>query len=562
MTSGFHGRPAQAPRARRDRAPRNTGRRPGACGRSWRAALTLSAALGACLATLAAPAAQAQSADLVDLERSWVTLGEHTIIALPGSFRFVGGHVDPIRVHSPSGKLPDAIDPDDFADFRLRFSPSLTFTGTQWPLFQVYQVVLDAQLALQIYDPDLDEQLAYDPVQRLRSAGPAPDLMQAYVLAAGKHMAVRAGLVRSSWGAGILANDGEDRGFNADDGAFGFARSADRVLRLQLAWFPIQPERRAAEGAEREPPPLTVAVAGDMVMDDDTANWGDGDRAFNGVAAVIGRYEGFDGGLYAVYRNQRHHEGGTTSVAVFDVQARQEFAHTDTLTAWAQVEAAIVVGSSSYAQNPTKPGDFDIVTTGGVVKLGVDVADFMGVMEVGAASGDDNPFDTKLRGFSFDREYRVGLLMFGEYMRRHTAIAAFNIADDTYRAVPPRGYERAATGGVVNGAIYVNPRVSYEIIEGLSVMAGYLYGSSEGYYTDPFATGLAGGTSAGPGGALNAKELGHELDLGVDFELEFQPLTLRTRAEFAWFRPGAVFATSSGRPSDVVGFWLHAEAAW
>lgn len=529
-------------------------------GSAFRSSLVL--VLSLCTLLAPSPDARAQSADLVDLERSWITIGEHTILALPGSLRFVGGHTDPIRIHTPSGKLPDAIDADDFADFRLQFSPSLTFTGTQWPFFQVYQIVLDAQLALQLYDPDLDGQLAHDPVQQLRSNSPQPDLMQAYVLAAGEHMAVRAGLVRSSWGTGILANSGEGIAFNAKQGAFGFARTADRVLRLQLAWFPIERTRRAAADSAPKDPPLTVAVAGDIVMDDDTANWGDGDRAFNGIAAVIGRYEGFNGGVYAVYRNQQHHEGGTTSVAVFDVQARQEFAKTDTVTAWAEVEAALVVGSSSFAQSATKPGDFDITTTGGVVRLGVEVADLIGVIEMGAASGDDNPFDTSLRGFSFDREYRVGLLMFGEYTRRHTAIAAFNIADDTYRAVPPRGFDRAATGGAVNGAIYVNPRVSYEIVDGLNVMAGYLYGSSEGYYTDPFASGIAGGTSAGPGGALNQKELGHEIDLGIDYELQFRPLTLRARAEFAWFRPGAVFATAEGRPSDVVGFWLHAEAGW
>ena len=195
--------------------------------------------------------------------------------------------------------------------------------------------------------------------------------------------------------------------------------------------------------------------------------------------------------------------------------------------------------------------------------MGVRGGGFTAALEAGYASGDDNPFDSQQRAFTFDREHRVGLLMFREALRKSTAVAAWNIADPTYRASPPRGFERAATGGAVRGAVYVNPRFTYELVDGLTAMVGYLHASSDGAYTDPFQSGLMGGTSTGPRGALLATTFGDELDLGLDFVLALETVRVRLRAEFAWFSPGVIFAGAEDpEPADQFGGWLHGEVRW
>ena len=110
----------------------------------------------------------------------------------------------------------------------------------------------------------------------------------------------------------------------------------------------------------------------------------------------------------------------------------------------------------------------------------------------------------------------------------------------------------------------MNPRVSYEVIEGLTLLAGYLHARSDGPYTDPFQSGLMGGASMGLQGILQPEDFGHELDLALDYALDLGAVNLRLRGEFAWFRPGDVFARpgAEGGASDQVGAWLHGEVAW
>lgn len=525
----------------------------------WTLALLVSAG-GLC------SSASAQSGRLVDLERWYYTVGEHGILALPGDVQAIGGWVDAIPVTSEAPEVPDEIPADPHGFFRLRATPSFTLTGKSWPVFQAYRLLVDFDVTVDVYDEALDGPLFWDPVQADRSTVPMPRLTEGYFLAAGKFLALKAGIVRSDWGLGILANGGTGGGLDADPpradaNPFGYGRFADRVLRLQVAWFPITP----AKGAERAgDPPLTIAVAVDGVVDDDSARWLDGDRAFNFIAAVAGRYEGFAGGLYAVHRTQRHAEGGTTEVTVFDVQARQQLDKGNT-RAWVAAEIAMMLGSTTWARSAILDKPFDIFATGGLLRVGIEYTPlFQAVVEGGVASGDDNPFDADLGGFSFDREHRVGLLMFREYLRKTTAVTAYNLADPTYREEPPRGFDRSASGGALQGVMYINPRVALFPFDGFTVLLGYLHAISEGPYTDPYQSGLAGGTSVGPHGAVARSELGHELDLGLDYRFAAGSLLdLALRLEGAWFLPGAVFDDpKTGGQDHVFGAWVHLGAKW
>ncbi|PKN55760.1 MAG: hypothetical protein CVU56_19705 [Deltaproteobacteria bacterium HGW-Deltaproteobacteria-14] len=508
------------------------------------------------------PPALAQPRPVFDPTRLHATLGDHLLVALPGEAVLTWGHLDPLPVDIEDANAEAEIPQEDFVRARLRVQPSLTLTGATWRPFALYQVAGDVDVLHHLVAVGSGRgSLGEDPAGR-SDTGFAGDayLQQLYALAAGPNLAIKVGLMRSQWGLGLLANDGSDPEPSdpATTGSpFGYAVRADRVVRAQVAVFPTA---ASAPGAE---PPLTLAVAFDGVIDDDTARWADGDRTYQALAAVRGRYGAFSGGFYGVHRWERHHQGGETVVTVLDATARGRLVDTPDLRVWLEGEGATILGSSSLAQSATDPGAFDVKSSGGAVRFGIGAGVFEGLLEVGVASGDDNPFDDKIRAFSFDREYQVGLLMFRELLRTSTAVTALNLADPTWQGTPPRGYDHVATGGAIRGASYVNPRVTFRPTRELALYAGFLYATSDGSYVDPFRSSLVGGAPVGPNGAIEQDGLGVEVDVGARYATRVGQVELIARAELGWLDPGGVFDRAAGQEvDDVVGFWLHMGARW
>jgi len=525
--------------------------------RSIRRSLILVAALLP-LAAVASPAL-AQGRPVFDPTRLHVTAGDSLLIALPGEALVTYGHLDPLAVGIESADADDTIPAEDFLRARLRLEPSILLTGSTWRPFSLYQIAGDVNVLHHLLAVGSGrEPLTYDGSGR-NDTGFSGDayLQQLYALAAGPNLAIKVGLMRSQWGLGVLANDGEDPDLEGTGSPFGYANRSDRVMRAQIAVFPTAAR---APGAE---PPLTLAVAFDGVVDDDTASWSDGDRAYQVLAAVRGHHGSFSGGFYGVHRWEKHHEGGETVVTVLDATARGDLVKTKDLDVWIEGEAATILGSSSLARSATEPGAFDVKTSGGALRFGVGAGIFEGLLEIGVASGDDNPFDEKIRDFAFDREYRVGLLMFREMLRTSTAITALNIADPTWQGTPPRGYDHLPSEGAVRGASYVNPRLTFRPSRDLALYAGFLYGASDGAYVDPFRSSLAGGAAVGPNGAIEKDALGVEVDLGARYVHRLERLSLVARVELGWFDPGGVFDRAAGEEvDDVLGFWLHMGARW
>ena len=153
--------------------------------------------------------------------------------------------------------------------------------------------------------------------------------------------------------------------------------------------------------------------------------------------------------------------------------------------------------------------------------------------------------------------------MFSHAMAVSSALAAANIHDPSYRARPPRGYERIATSGAIENAVYVNPRFVYRIVDWVSLNAGYLYARTIAPWVDPFRSGLNGGDPTGPLGAKGAHELGHEWTLGAEFTRRAFGLGFRGRVWGAWYRPGDVYDTPAGESHhDLVGLWFAGGFQW
>lgn len=514
----------------------------------------------ALVAALAAAPAHAQlSRDPLfpEPDRLAVSVGANGALLLPGSLRLVGGHVGGVAVASTDPAVDGETPDDDFLTARLRLRPGLVWTSGGF--FAVYKAQVDADLDWHAVGHEVPAGLDHDPTWEARADVLSPRLTQAYVTAAGEWLALEAGLTRSAFGLGLVANPGEDPATGTvRESPFGFAREGDRLVRGRVTAFPL-----GLGGDDAGPrPPLAVAVAADAIVDDDTAVWADGDRAWQVLGGLFGIAGPVRSGAGVVYRRQAHAEGGDTEVWIGILTARYD-ALTEPVHLWAEAEVAGYTGTTTLTQSVLDPRAADILSAGGVLRLGGAWRLLEAVLEGGFASGDDNPVDREVHTFAFDREYRVGLLMFGEMARLSSAVAAHDIDNPTFRAEPPRGYEAVATEGAVQNALYLNPRVAVRPLDGFTLTLGYLYAVSEEPYADPYRSTLAGGAAVGPRGAAGERGLGHEVDLGAEYEVHLRPVRLRARAQFAWFDPGPVFDTAEGGEAPAVtGLWAHLEAFW
>jgi len=488
---------------------------------------------------------------LVDLSRVHVPLGEAAVLTLPGSMDVVVQHVSPQRlglVEDPETELGA----DTSMWTRARIAPAVTLMTPDLGVFSLWRLAAEVDVVRDFWPVGSGrEVLAADPRGRAEAGLLGQRLSELYLAAAGTHVAVQLGLVRSRWGLGLVSNGGDDPSASATDSPFGTAYQGDHVVRLGVSAFPLGGGLGAA--------PLTASLAFDGVIDDDTARWSAGDRAYQLVAAVRGATGPVGVGLYVAHRAQDHAEGGSTQVTVFDVTARLELAKEEGLLALLEGELATIRGRSSLAQSVWHEGSSDVDQLGGVLRFSVRSGVFLGVLEVGAASGDTNPFDDEQRAFAMDRDHRVGMLMFREAVLGAMAATIDNLSNPDYRGEAPRGATRLATQGAVKGAVYANPRVSFRVMgdgaarsSRLDLYAGFLYGATDGDLVDPYWSGLAGGAPRGFRNGAPSSELGWEVDLGAALVVPGEDLGWRFRVEGAWFRPGRAFADAAGREMAAV----------
>lgn len=517
---------------------------------------TVTIFLAACIA--APPAAYAQDpggGGIFDSRRLHVPLGGAAVLALPGELAILYQHVDSIEVE-PVDDRGASIPADDSTLVHLRLSPSVTLVDPGDRLFNVWRLHGELDLVHDWVDvgPGRDL-LAADDRARSDTGLVGQRLSQLYFAASGQHLALQLGLVRSRWGLGLLSNPGESTTIHTSESPFGYGLQGDHVVRLGVSAFPL--------GEGLAAPPLTASLAFDAVVDDDTARWQDGDRAYQVIAALRGQTGALQLGLYVAHRFQTHAEGGDTEVTVVDVTGRVQLADEEDLSVFVEGELATIRGRTSLTRSVLSDASFDVAQLGGLLRLAVAPGRFLWVLEVGAASADDNPFDDEQRAFTMDRDHRVGLLLFRELLMTHNAITVANVADEDYRGRPPRGSDRIATGGAVRGAFYVNPRLSLRLSDGLVLYTGFLYAVSDGEYVDAFWSGLDGGAPHGPRNAVRSNELGWEWDFGLWWRAYVEPIQLHLRLEGGWLKPGAAFDDEDGRAARyITGLFMRGGIQW
>lgn len=359
----------------------------------------------------------------------------------------------------------------------------------------------------------------------------------------------RVGQQTSNWGLGLLANDGAK---DPEAGDFGQQQFGNLVYRALLAARPLF----AKGGAWRA---FETAFAADLVVRDNFGEFVKGDRAFQGIIALrFAKDDNHNFGVYAVYRNQSNinvTDGGKqTQVFVFDFAGRWEFMkrrQRDFKLGW---ELVGITGTTTQARNTTADL-LQVRQLGFAVKSAYRIRKTTIYLDGGFASGDQNPSDDRVENFRFDRDYKVGLILFDQVMAYQTARAAARASDPNILGRPPEGTDVLGTAGSVSGAWYLYPRVKVAVLDWFDLYGGPLFAFSTAKLTDPFNSNVGGGTALNflngtPGGYL-----GTEIDLGA--QLRFHPvkeLLLSVTGEGGLFLPGSAFSLPDGGVMAPIGF--------
>jgi hypothetical protein len=435
-----------------------------------------------------------------------------------------------------------------FAEHRLRISPEIRFRTFEF------------HGELDLFDGPFAGDASIDFVEPIRARDrvtPIPRGKARYLWAVWNAPVARlqAGLMGSRWGLGLLASDG-----TGQDDDFGDDFYGDRSLRVLVATRPLL---LASKGKSTRGAPLALVVAADLVLEDETARYSRGDRAYEGVAALLWS-EGADGkpaglgegvreaGAYLVYRSLTDAAGGKLGVLAADVYGRLVLARGPDRWTFA-AEAVVLAGQGTVARSLSAPDGHSLLAAGAVVRAEHERGRVGAVLELGWASGDASTDDDKITSFKFDPDYNVGLLMFDEAVAWQSARSADLLADPDLVGVPPNGVALLPTNGSVTNALYANWRGKLRPTEKLELVLGLLTAVAPYPVVDPYNTFRNGGVPQNYLGGAPGRFYGVETDLALRWKVRlpkfgtFGDKPSAWTLQGGWMVPGNVFRDASSR---------------
>jgi len=316
-------------------------------------------------------------------------------------------------------------------------------------------------------------------------------------------VALKAGVMTSHWGLGLVANDGA-HGWRPGSATFIDPRGGDRVLRGQLV---VQTPGELKIGA---------SLAFDEVLGDDVLL--PGDAARQAILAAFFDTPVYRGGFYGVARFQETEDGKDLNAYVFDFYTQARIAVGDGLELSLGGELAAIFGDTTLAPSPDFP-KHDVVQLGGVLRAGLSSQSFGGVLDVVYASGDQDLGDGSQMAFKADPNFSLGVVLFPYVLAGHTGRAAYTARAPELTGYPPEDLDRFPTRGSVSNTLTFFPRIWFRPVSGLELYGGPLIAMSAVPVADPLSTKLAGGDPRNARGVSPSSYLGTEFDLGARYRM-------------------------------------------
>lgn len=386
------------------------------------------------------------------------------------------------------------------------------------------------------------DRVPYPPISAL-------DLRKLYLEYKWNSGAFRVGLQTQSWGLGMLANDGAKDPEAGDFGQQQFGNTTYRALLAVRPLFNLGGTFKAFE----------TALAADLINRDNLSEFSRGDRAFQGVLALrFNKDPENNFGIYGVYRAQTNvnvTDGGKqTNVFVVDAAGKWEFFKRRNRALKVGFEALTISGTTTQARNENA-ALLKVQQFGAAAKVSYKANRLTLLADWGFASGDQNPGDDRLENFRFDRDFKVGLVLFDHVMAYQSARSSVRASDPNLVGIAPEGADLLGTAGSITGVWYLFPRIKYGLFDWLDVYGGPLFAFSTARLADPFNTRIGGGTAINSLGGRPGLYMGTEVDLGVQARYRPIPeLLITATGEGGLFLPGDAYTLPTGGVMGPVGF--------
>ncbi len=315
---------------------------------------------------------------------------------------------------------------------------------------------------------------------------------------------VELGLQTSSWGLGVVANDG------ATDPLFGRSDFGDRAIRLRLATAPF-----ARKGGD-ERFPLFVLLAGDRVVADDLARMWEGDIAWQGIAAAMFREERHAAGVYGVVRDQVSAHGDHTRAHVADAFVDWTLRSKGGTEVRLATEGAAVLGTTDAVTSYVAPDGLRIRQGGLAVRTELGRDRWRLHARAALASGDASTDDAVLTDYRFDRDFDVGMVLFDEVLGDIALGTIPLVSDPSLAAEPPDGVDALADEGAFRSAFALQPAATVSPLPWIELRLGLVAAWSTGPVEQLYYTFRNGGVPTNHAGQpTDGRWLGSEVDWAV-----------------------------------------------
>jgi hypothetical protein len=430
-------------------------------------------------------------------------------------------------------------------------------------------------------NPIVAEILEPDPTTVAHGLPPIPtnlayvDFRELYVQWNSKIGQFRLGQMAFTWGEGILASSGNwaDRFGDMRFGSDGIGKIYERFM------FATRPFSSLGGIA----PNFVLAVGGDLVFRDDRVDLvqsckqarpsnGEPRCDLAGQVFVVLRYQPVDNpgnwiGGYAVYRHQETRDDGDVylddndlEVGVGDIAGQGMYELRDNLQLLGGFEAVLIGGRTTNVFNENGP--HRVLQGGGAMRAYVgDHEHWLAGLDAGYASGDSNPSDNVLTGFSFDTSAQVGLVLFQQIRGWRSAQSEILATNGDLTGVALNGSQFIPSRGAVTNALYIHPKARWSFNEQFEVWGGPLIAASAAPDADPYTTRLNGGDPTNSvGGTGRNRYYGTELDLGLRGRVDVRNLWFQLGLQGGLLLPGKGLANEVGNTDGVTAaLWIRSE---
>ncbi len=349
---------------------------------------------------------------------------------------------------------------------------------------------------------------------------------------------VRAGVMTSHWGMGLVAHDGAQAFDGRRQDWFSLPSTGDRVARAMVIAQPFGLKEHALRG-------LVLAAAVDRVIEDANASRAAGDVANQGSLAArwyLASQQWL--GLYYLYREQSYASGRWLHAHVLDGTFDLDFSK-DGQGLRLQAEAAAILGTSNLGPTPEYP-QHNVRQGAAVARARYDIGALRLEFDAGWLSGDDQLDDGTRSAFKANPNYQQGIILFSQVLATQSGRARLTASNLQYMAQPAQDIDQLATKGSVTSAVTFFPKIGWKHSDLLEVYGGVLFALAPAIPIDPFSTTTSGGGQPRNflGNIPTSSQLGSEFDLGVasTFSRASLPLAFQVRAEYGVLLPGGALA--------------------